>query len=459
MKVRHVLPMMALSMLLVVMLAACAAPTAAPTAAPPTVAPTAVPAATKPPEATKPPAATKPPEATKPPAPTTAPTTAAPVAGEPYKIGFVSSVTGPVSSLGIPERDTALMIQDQIKKAGGIKGADGKTHEIVIVTEDDASDASKATLAAKKLVEQDKVAVLIGSSGSPASVAMADYVTTQKVPLISMASASTIVTGADGKEKQWVFKTPQSNVPVTEVQADYLKAKGITKIASLGVNNAFGQDSRNAMKAIFPKAGIEVLADELFQPGDKDFTAQLTKIKGLNPQALVVHATSAEGAALTVQAKQLGFAVPFVHNHGIGNVDFINLGKDSAEGILFPIGKLLTYQVLPDSDPQKAVLAKYVKDYGDFTKGAPISTFGGHAWDAVQIAVKALGEVGPDAAKLQAYFDGGKVKSFVGVSGVFNWTSSDHTGIAKESMVLVEIKKGTWVYIPPADYKNYPDVK
>ena len=163
---------------------------------------------------------------------------------------------------------------------------------------------------------------------------------------------------------------------------------------------------------------------------------------------------------MTVQAKQqLGFTVPIVHNHGIGNKDFINLAKDAAEGVLFPIGKLLTYQVLPDSDPQKAVLAKYVKDYTDFTKGAPISTFGGHGWDAVMIAVKGLGEVGPDPAKLQAYFDGGKVKGFVGVSGVFNWSSSDHTGIAKESMVLVEIKKGNWVYVPPADYKNMPDVK
>jgi branched-chain amino acid transport system substrate-binding protein len=225
------------------------------------------------------------------------------------------------------------------------------------------------------------------------------------------------------------------------------------------VNNAFGQDSRNAMKAIFPGAGITVLADELFQPGDKDFTAQLTKIKGLNPQGLVVHATSAEGAALTVQAKQLGFTVPIVHNHGIGNIDFINLAKDSANGILFPIGKLLTYKVLPDGDSQKPVLAKYDADYTAYTKGASLSTFGGHAWDAVMIGAKALGDVGTDPAKLQAYFEGGGVKNFIGITGIFNWTPTDHTGVAKESMVLDEIKNGTWVYVPPANYKDMPDVK
>jgi len=433
MKVRHVLLMVALSLVILAALAACGpAPTAVTTAAPPTAAPTVKP---------------------------TVPPTAAPVAGDPYKIGFVSSVTGPTSSLGIPERDTALMVMEQVNKAGGIKGPDGKMHQLTIVTEDDASDASKATLAAKKLVEQDKVAVLIGSSGSPASVAMADYATANSIPLISMASASTIVTGADGKEKKWVFKTPQSNTPVTQVQADYLKAKGITKIASIGVNNAFGQDSRNAMKAIFPAAGIEVLADELYQPGDKDFTAQLTKIKGLNPGAIVVHATAAEGAPLTVQAKQLGFTVPIVHNHGIGNIDFINLAKDSAEGILFPIGKLLTYKVLPDADVQKPILAKYDADYTAYTKGASLSTFGGHGWDAVQIAILGLAKVGPDPVKLQDFFENGGVKNFVGITGIFNWTASDHTGVAKESMVLNEIKKGTWVYVAPADYKNMPDVK
>lgn len=433
MKVRNVLLMVAAGLLIVAAFAACAPAPAAPTTAP--AAPTAVPAA-----------------------PTSAPAapTSAPAAGDPYKVGFIASVTGPVSSLGVPERDTALMLQDQINKAGGIKGADGKMHPLVIVVEDDASDTSKATLAAKKLVEQDKVALIIGSSGSPASIAMADYATSVKIPMISMASASTIVTGADGKEKFWIFKTPQSNTPVTQVQADYFKAKGITTVASLGVNNAFGQDSRNAMKAIFPAAGITVLADELFQPGDKDFTAQLTKIKGLNPQGLVIHATSGEGAPLTVQARQLGFTVPIVHNHGIGNIDFINLAKDSAEGILFPIGKLLTYQALPDTDPQKAILAKYVADYTAYTKGAPISTFGGHAYDAVTIATQALGAVGTDPAKLQAYFEGGGVKNLVGITGVFNWTPTDHTGVAKESMVLVEIKKGTWVYVAPADYKNAP---
>jgi len=387
------------------------------------------------------------------PAPTTAAAqpTAAPqaTAGEPYKVGFVTSITGPASSLGIPERDTALMIQDQVNKAGGIKGPDGKMHQMELIVEDDASDASKATLAAKKLVEQDNVAVLIGSSGSPASLAMVETATKNDTPMISMASASQIVNPI--ADRKWIFKTPQANQPVTAVQLDWLKANNITKVASIGVNNAFGKDSRDAMNEQFKAAGIEILADEVFQPGDKDFTAQLTKIKGLNPQAVIVHATPGEGAPLTVQYRTLGLTAPILHNHGIGNMDFINLAKEAANGVMFPIGKLLVANSLPDSDPQKAVLLKYIADYGAFTNGKAPSSFGGHAWDAVEIALAGLESVGPDRAKLRDYFEN-NVKNFVGISGIFNWSPTDHVGIGKESLVLVRIKDGKWEFVPPDQY-------
>jgi branched-chain amino acid transport system substrate-binding protein len=270
-----------------------------------------------------------------------------------------------------------------------------------------------------------------------------------ETPMISLASASQIVNPI--AERKWIFKTPQANQPVTAVQLDFLKAKGIKKVASIGVNNAFGKDSREAMNTLFKEAGIEVVADEVFQPGDKDFTAQLTKIKGLNPEAVIIHATPGEGAPLTVQYRTLGLTAPLLHNHGIGNKDFINLAKDAAEGVMFPIGKLLVANTLPDSDPQKAVLLNYIKDYGAFTNGKAPSTFGGHGWDAVEIAVAGLGANGADRAKLRDYFEN-QVKNFVGISGVFNWSPTDHVGIGKESLVLVKIKDGTWVFIAPDQY-------
>ncbi len=448
------------------------------------------------PEPTEPPAA--PP--TQPPAQPTEPP--APKEGEPYKLGVVVSVTGPLSALGVPERDTALMLMEKINKAGGVKGPDGLMHKLEVIVEDDATDTGKAVLAAKKLIEQDKVHVLIGSSGSPASIAMAPVATEAQIPMISLASSTAIVHpllkdfegktikipgkqdhtvgpgetvaylaklyGVDPKAileanpdlpqqvvLPWIFKTPQENFPVSQVQADYWKARGVTKVASLGVNNAFGLDSRLAMKAVYPQAGIEIVADELFQPGDKDFRAQLTKIKGLNPEGVVIHATPGEGAPITVQYRELGFEVPIVHNHGIGAKAFIDLAGDAAEGVLFPIGKILVAEGLPDTDPQKQVLLEYIKDYEEFTGGAPRSTFGGHAWDAVMIAVQCLGKVGSDAAKLRDCFEN-DIKNFVGITGVFNWSPTEHVGVGKESLVLVQIKDGGWVYVPPEKYAETP---
>lgn len=431
------------------------------------------------------------------PTPTPVPPTATPAVGAPYKLGVVVSVTGPLSSLGVPERDTALMIMEQVNKAGGIKGPDGLMHKLEIIVEDDASDTAKAVTASKKLIEADKVHMLQGSSGSPSSIAMAAEAEKAKLPMISYASSSAIVYPAlpvgtkvkiPGKPDHsvgtgetwvylarvygvkvedlskanpeikigialpWVFKTPQENYPVAEVQVDYWKAKGVKKVASLGVNNAFGLDSRLGMKAVYSAAGIEVVADELFQPGDKDFRAQLTKIKALNPDGLVVHATSAEGSGVTVQFRELGFKIPIVHNHGIGAKAFIDLAKADAEGVLFPIGKVLIAPSLPDADPQKATLLKYIKDYQDYTKGAPISTFGGHAWDGIQMGVTCLGKVGPEAAKLRDCLEG--LENFIGISGIFNMSPADHTGIGKASLVLVKIEKGTWVFVPPDKYKD-----
>lgn len=372
--------------------------------------------------------------------------------GEPYKIGFFFSVTGPTSSLGIPERDTAMMLVEQVNQGGGLPGPDGKLHSIEAIFEDDQSDSTKAVLAVKKLIEVDGVPVIIGGTGSPASVAVIDTVTEAKIPFISMAAASAIVQPIE--ERYWVFKTPQMNLPVAEVQADWMEAKGITRIASLGVNNAFGADSIEAMKEVATERGLEIVYEGTFEPGDTDFSAQLTQAAGSNAQVLLVHATPAEGAPLTVQFRDFGLEMPIVHNHGIGNATFIELAVDAAEGVLFPIGKLLVAEDLPDSDPQKEALVQYIADYGDYTGGARPSTFGGHAWDGVQMAYSALQAVGPDPAAIRDHLEG--LENFVGISGVFNVSPTDHNGIGKESLVLVKIEAGNWVYIPPEEYQNVP---
>jgi len=410
-------------------------------------APAATPAPTQPPAPTQAPAATEAPVG----APTEVP---APEEGEPYLLGAFFSTTGPVSSLGQPEADTMTMVVEAINAGGGVLGPDGKLHQVELKMYDDQSDATKAVEVVKKLIDEDKVPVIVGGTGSPSSIAVIETVTTAGVPFVSVASSSKIVNAADGSQNHWVFKTPQQNLPVAQVQLDWMKAHGFTKVASIGVNNAFGADSMAALNQVTADGGIEIVWEGTFEPGTTDFSSQLTAIAGTDAVALVVHATPGEGAPLTVQFRDLGFEIPIIHNHGIGNRAFIDTAGASAEGVLFPIGKLLVASQLPDSDPQKATLLQYLADY-DNKYGKPASTFGGHAWDGVMMVKAAFEAVGPDSAAIRDFLET-KITNFVGISGIFNISAEDHTGIGKESLVLVEIKDGDWVFVPPDQYANVP---
>ncbi|MBI4589554.1 MAG: ABC transporter substrate-binding protein [Candidatus Rokubacteria bacterium] len=368
-----------------------------------------------------------------------------------YRIGFVSAITGPASSLGVPERDVAVMIQKELEAKGGIAGPDGKKYPVKILIHDDESKADTTVRLVKKLIAEDKVHVVIASSQSPTSlaVALADWFKEAKVPLISMASSHAIVTPV--KERFWVFKTPQSNIHVSTHQVKYLKAKRLTKIASLYVNDAFGEDSRRGLTATIKDSGIEIVYEDKFEHTDKDMTPQLTKVKASGAQALVVHAIPPSASIITKQFRDLGLTMPLIHNHGVGNKPFIDLAGGAADGVIFPIGKMLVAETLPAADPQKKVLLDFVAWYEKGT-GKPRSTFAGHAWDALQMSFMAFAKVSAmplEQARARIRDELEKVKNFAGTGGIFTMSPEDHVGLDERSMVLVRIEGGAWKYFPP----------
>lgn len=367
-----------------------------------------------------------------------------------YRIGFVAAITGPASSLGVPERDVAVMIQKELEAKGGITGPDGKTYPVKIIIHDDESKADTTVRVVKKLIAEDKVHVVIASSQSPTSLAVVPLATEAKVPLISMASSHAIVTPV--KERFWVFKTPQSNIHVSTHQVKYLKAKRYSKIASLYVNDAFGEDSRRGLATMIKDSGIEIVYEDKFEHTDKDMTPQLTKVKASGAQALIVHAIPPSASIITKQFRDLGLTIPLIHNHGVGNKPFIDLAGGAADGVIFPIGKMLVAETLPDADPQKKVLLDFVAWYEKGT-GKPRSTFAGHAWDALQMSFMAFSKVSPalalDDARARARDEIEKVKNFVGTGGIFSISPENHVGLDERSMVLVRIEGGAWKYLPP----------
>ncbi len=367
---------------------------------------------------------------------TAAPTVAT---GDPYKIGAIFDITGAGSSLGIPERDTVKMLEEQVNAAGGIKGPDGKLHKVQVVLYDNQSQESQTVLVAKRLIEEDKVPVIIGPSQSGTTLAIVDTVQKAQVPLISAAASAAIVEPV--ADHKWVFKTPQSDALIMTVLLDWLKSKSLTKIAWISVNNAFGDGGRAQFDKLAPAAGITAVANERFGATDTDMTAQLTKIKGSGAQALVVWAIPPGASVVTKNATDLGIKMPVYQSHGIGNQDFITLAGKAADGVTFPVGKLLVAAGLPETDAQKKVLTEYTAAYQKAYSKLP-TTFGGHAWDAFWIAEKALEKAGPNAAAIRDQIE--QVKDFVGITGVFNFSAKDHNGLDKRAVTVVTITGGKW---------------
>lgn len=359
-------------------------------------------------------------------------------AQEPYRVGAIFSITGPGSSLGVPERDTALMLEADINARGGIKGPDGKLHPLKIVIYDDGSDETKAVLAAKKLIDEDKVAAIIGTTLSGTSLAILDTVQKAEVPLVSCAAASKIVEPV--AERKWVFKTPQSDFLIVGVLVDYLKAKGLTRIGWLNVDYAFGQLGWIEFEKAAQKAGLTVAANEKFGQKDVDMTAQLTRVKAANAQAVVVWSIPPSASIATKNYADLGMTLPLFQSHGVGNKTFIQLAGPASNGVTFPAGKLLVAEQLPDGDAQKAVLLAYARDFEG--KYGPRNTFGGHAWDAVQLVAKALERAGTDRAGVRATIEG--TRNFVGITGVFDFSASDHNGLDRRAATMIQIVDGQW---------------
>jgi branched-chain amino acid transport system substrate-binding protein len=359
-------------------------------------------------------------------------------APEPYKIGAVFSITGPGSSLGIPERDTALMVEADINARGGVKGPDGKMHPLKVVIYDDASDETKAVLAAKKLIDEDKVVAIIGTTLSGTSLAIIDSVQKAEVPMVSCAAAARIVEPV--AERKWVFKTPQSDFLIVSVLVDYLKAKGLTRVGWANVDYAFGQLGWVEFEKAAQKAGLTIAANEKFGQKDVDMTAQLTRIKAANPQAVVIWSIPPSASIATKNFADLGLRMPLFQSHGVGNKTYIQLAGPASNGVLFPAGKLLVAEQLPDGDPQKPVLLAYAKEFE--AKHGQRNTFGGHAWDAVHLTVRAMEQGGTDRARVRAAFE--NIRNFVGITGVFDFSPQDHNGLDRRAAVMIEIVDGQW---------------
>jgi branched-chain amino acid transport system substrate-binding protein len=353
----------------------------------------------------------------------------------PYKVGAIFAVTGRASSVREPQKKTAEMIAEEINKAGGING-----HALELILYDDEGDATKCMAAMKKLINEDNVPVVIGPSTSGTSLAIVGLAEEAQIPMISCAANKRIVMPVE--RRHWVFKVAGSDMHVAQRIFTHMKGRGITKVAIMTGTTGFGRSGWEELLAWAPKFGISIVSDERYGPKESDLTAQLTKIKETDAQA-VVNWSAGYTQVLAVKGwRSLGMEnLPLYQSHGFGSRMYIELCGKDAEGVLCPLGPVNMARPLPDGHVQKKVVMDYTEAY-EKRHNAPVSPFGGHAWDSLHIAVQALEAVGPDRARIRDFIE--NLTGFVGQHGVFNFSPTDHNGLSKDDLEMAVVKGGVW---------------
>jgi branched-chain amino acid transport system substrate-binding protein len=350
------------------------------------------------------------------------------------KIGAVLAVTGGASFLGGPEARTLEMLVAEQNAKGGIKG-----DKIEMIIKDTAGSPEKAVSFTKQLIEEDKVVAIIGPSTSGETMALKKIVEDAKTPLVSCAAAEVIVNPV----AEYVFKTPQNDSFAAEKIFQEMNKMKISKVAVLSGNTGFGNAGKGQIEKIAPKFGIKIVENEVYDKKATDLSAVIAKIKA-NPevQAVINWSIVPAQAIVAKNMRQAGWNVPLFQSHGYGNIKYVQAGGVASNGIIFPAGRLLVADMLPDTNPQKALLVKYIKDYESKYKETA-STFGGHAYDAFTILVKAIGEVGPNRDKIPGAIE--HIKNFPGTGGVFNFSAKDHNGLSIDAFEMMTVKDGKFV--------------
>ena len=363
--------------------------------------------------------------------------TGAAVAQEPIKIGSFLSVTGGAAFLGDPEQKTLELYVERLNAAGGVLG-----RKLQLIAYDSAGDAEKARTFAKRLIEQDKVDVIVGGSTTGETMAVVPLVEAAQIPFISLAGAVVIIEPV----KKWVFKTPHTDRMACEKVFVDLQSRKLAKVALISGAGGFDKSMRAECLKVAAKYGIEVVADETYGAGDTDMTAQLTKIKNTAGVQAVLNPGFGQGPAIvTKNYRQIGITVPLYQSHGVASKEFIKLAGAAAEGVRLPAAALLVADDLPASDPQRSVVVNYKKEYESRFK-SEVSTFGGHAYDGLMLAIEAMKKAGgTDKAKVRDALEG--IRGYMGTAGVVNMSANDHMGLDLTAFRMLEVKGGNWTQV------------
>ncbi|MCV0396564.1 MAG: ABC transporter substrate-binding protein [Rhizobiaceae bacterium] len=347
------------------------------------------------------------------------------------------SATGPAASLGVPEQNTIPMLP---KEVGG--------QAVNYTSFDDATDPTAAVKNVRKCIEEQRADLLIGSSATPATIAVAGVAAETKTPLITLAPV-----GLPEESEEWTFRAPQAVDQMASAIVDHMKANGVKTLGFIGYADGYGELWLNVMNKALEGTDITMEPVERFARNDTSVTGQVLKLVSARPDAVLVVASGTPAALPNLTLAERGYQGQIYHTHGSASLDFIRVAGDAAEGTILPVGPVVVADQLPDEHPSKEVGMEYTKAYEEAHGAGSLSSFGGHMFDAGQMMAAtvpvAMEKAEPGSEEFRAALRDAleNMNEVVGVHGVFNTSADDHYGHDERSRVLVTVEGGAWKYM------------
>ena len=359
-------------------------------------------------------------------------------------VGFVTGLSGPVSSIGIPNAKGIAAGQAYVGEIGGEK--------VRVIQLDDGSDPTASTRNARKLAEQDKVDILIGTSGAPQTLAMATAAIEMKVPMIAVSPIAPVPSGDGGP---WVVQTPQPTPLLVQGIVDHMKARGLKSVAFIGFSDAFGDLMYESLSASAKAADIKVVANERYARSDSSVTAQLLRALAARPDAIMLGGTGTPGALPVIGLSERGYKGPLYGNHGLISADFLRLAGKAANGIICPTGPVTAAEQLAAGNPIREVALAFRAAFAKANGEAPTDSFSSYSFDGWLVFVDAAKRAMATGAKpgspefrsalREALFT---TKDVVGTQGVYTFTPADRHGVDARARIMVQIEDGHYKLLP-----------
>ena len=353
------------------------------------------------------------------------------------KVGVVSSATGPIAMVGIPQKNTVALLP---KTAG--------EYTIEYIALDDGSDPTASVVAVKKLITEEKVDAIIGPSGSPNAMGVIQFVAEAGVPLLAPVGTASVVLPMT-EQKKWVFKTTQNDELIAAALLDHMAKSGEKSLGFIGTSDPYGENWAQVVKGGAAEKGIKVVADERFARQDTSVTGQALKVLSARPDAVLIAAPGTPAVLPQITLAERGYQGQFYQTHGAALPDFLKLGGKKVEGTILASSLMLVIDEVPDTHPSKSISKAYIDEYQK-TYGVVPATFGGNVYDAGLLLEKAIpvaatkGKPGTPEFRAALRDALEQTTEVAATQGVYNMTKEDHSGFDTRGRELITVKNGTW---------------